>query len=97
MLTFTPGQNTISPKDLDGLIAIVSQFVRQTDDPFLFLDCLDQIKVTNGMKKILDLVTDFNKLCFETNAIILVSLNPGLFNKQQLADLEKEMIRVGYP
>ncbi|RQV97399.1 DUF835 domain-containing protein, partial [bacterium] len=72
-------------------------FVRQADDPFLFIDCVDQIKVANGMKKTLDLIADFNTLSFETNAIILVSINPGLFNKQQLADIEKEMIRAGYP
>lgn len=96
-LAFAPGQNTISPKDLDGLISVVSQFVRQADDPFLFIDCVDQIKVANGMKKTLDLIADFNTLSFETNAIILVSINPGLFNKQQLADIEKEMIRAGYP
>ncbi|MBN1551117.1 DUF835 domain-containing protein [bacterium] len=96
-LTFHEGKGTISPKDLDGFMTAVSNFLRQTKNSLLFIDCLDQIKVANGMKKTLDLIADFNKLCFETNMIILVSINPGLFSKQQLSNLENEMIRAGNP
>ncbi|HDQ46147.1 MAG TPA: DUF835 domain-containing protein [bacterium] len=96
-LTFDGKPDTISPKDLDGLTAIVSQFVRQTQAPILFVDCIDQIKLVNGLKKTRDLLSDLTTLCSETDAIVLLSISPGLFDREEWADLVGALTGVESP
>ncbi|NQT24660.1 DUF835 domain-containing protein [candidate division KSB1 bacterium] len=93
-LTFKNLKNTISPKDLDGLVSMVAVFVRQTENALLFFDCFDQIKFANGIKKALPLLIDLKKLCHETNAITLLSINPKMFDRQQWAYIETELTGV---
>ena len=90
-LTFQNRDQAISPKDTDGLINVVSAFVRGTEKSLLFLDCFDQIKFANGFAKALSVLKDFRQLCHENNSIMLIAISPKMFNQQQVADIETEL------
>ena len=92
--TFKNIENSISPKDVDGLSSLVSDFVRKTDKALIFLDCFDQIKFASGFEKSLSMLRDFKKLCNEHNSTILISVAPELFENHQLGDIEEELERV---
>ncbi len=92
--TFKNIENSISPKDVDGLSSLVSDFVRKTDKALVFLDCFDQIKFASGFEKSLSMLRDFKKLCNEHSSNILISITPELFEKHQLGDIEEELERV---
>ena len=93
-LSFNNVPNVISPKDMDGLSSIVSEFVRKTERSLLFLDCFDQIKFANGFEKSLSMLKDLLKLCRESNSIMLVSTPPQMFDEQQIATIELELEEV---
>ncbi len=94
-LTFKNVENAISPKDIDGLTSVVSDFARETEKSLLFLDCFDQIKFANGFEKSLSMLKDFRKLCNESSSNLLLSINPAMFEKSQVSTIEKELEEVG--
>jgi len=93
-LTFKKTEGTINPKDFVKLNRTISEFVKKPDASIVLLDCFDQIKFANGLQKSLTVLKDFRNLCNETSSIILISINPELFEKQQLAAIEKELEEV---
>ena len=94
-LTFKNVKDAISPKDIDGLTSVVSDFVRGAEKSLLFLDCFDQIKFANGFEKSLSMLKDFRKLCNESSSNLLLSINPAMFEKSQVSTIEKELEEVG--
>jgi len=90
-LTFEETEGTIGPKDVAKLNKTVSEFVKGDDESVVLLDCFDQIKLANGFDKSLTMLKDFRNLCNKNNSIILISINPQMFEKQELAAIEKEL------
>jgi hypothetical protein len=93
-LTFKKAEKTISPKDFVKLKRTISEFVKKPGASIVLLDCFDQIKFANGLRKSLTTLKDFRNLCNESNSIILISINPEIFEKQELAAIEKELEEV---
>lgn len=92
--TFKNIENSISPKDIDGLISLSLDFVNKTRESILFFDCFDQIKFVNGFDRFISMIINLKTLCKNNNFITLVSLNPEMFDKQQFLDIEKEFDEV---
>jgi len=92
--TFKNTENSISPKDINGLTSIVSDFIKKTENPMLFLDCFDQIKFANGFNKSMLLLKELISLCNINGLTILISLNPIIFEGQQLEIIENELEEV---
>ena len=90
-LTFEKGERTISPKDTDKLNKTVSEFVEGTHPGVILLDCLDQIKFANGFQKSLAILEDLRNLCSKNDSILLISVNPEMFEKQELQAIEKKL------
>ncbi len=88
-LAFEKGERTISPKDTDKLNKTVSEFVDGTQPGIVLLDCLDQIKFAKGFQKSLDILKDLRNLCSKNDSILLISVNPEMFEKQELQAIEK--------
>ncbi len=93
-LTFEKGERTISPEDTDKLNKAVSKFVKGTRPGIVLLDCLDQIKFANGFQKSLAILKDLRNLCSKNDSIILISVNPEMFEKQELQAIQKELKEV---
>ncbi|MDQ1327780.1 MAG: hypothetical protein QG641_1063 [Candidatus Poribacteria bacterium] len=94
--TFRNAENSISPRDLNGLTYIVSDFIGKTENPMLFLDCFDQIKFVNGFDKSILILKELKVFCIMNGLTMLISLNPKMFEGQQLAIIENELEEVGY-
>jgi len=90
-LTFEKADRTINPKDSAKLNRTVSEFLGRPGGSIVLIDCFDQIKFANGFQKSLTMLKGFRDLCKEHNSIILISINPEMFEKQELAAIEKEL------
>ena len=90
-LTFEKGERTISPKDIGKLNKTVSEFLEGTGPGIVLLDCLDQVKFANGFQKSLAVLKDLRNLCSENDSIVLISVNPEMFEKQELQAIQKEL------
>ena len=94
-LTFkTDVENTISPKDVDGTKSAISDFVGKTEKPVILLDCFDQLMLANGFEKSINMLKEIKDICMKNNANLLVSINPEMFEKEQLSVIEKEFEEV---
>ncbi len=71
------------------MVSVISDFARKAENPFIFLDCFDQIKFANGFEKSLYVLKDFISICNDSHAIILISLPAEMFERQQLEILDK--------
>jgi hypothetical protein len=97
-LTFdeTKTEKTVNPKNLARLSGITStELVKDSSKAVVLLDCLDQIVFANSFKKAKDLLGDMRELCQENSATFLLSIDPEMFEKDQLAAIEKELGEVG--
>ncbi len=90
-LTFKNVEKSISPKNVDGLASVISDFVRRTQKSLVFLDCFDQIKFAIGFDRALSVLKDFMRLCSENNSTILMSIPPNMFEVEQLAAIADEL------
>ncbi|MFC1717111.1 DUF835 domain-containing protein [Candidatus Poribacteria bacterium] len=90
-LTFKNVEKSISPKNVDGLTSVISDFIRKTQKSLVFLDCFDQIKFAIGFDRALSALRDFVRLCSENNSTILMSIPPNMFEVEQLAAIAGEL------
>ena len=93
-LSFKKAEGTINPKGFAKLNRTIAEFVKTPEGSIVLLDCLDQIKFANGLQKSLTMLKDLGNLCNENGSIILISINPEMFEKQQLIAIEKELEEV---
>ena len=79
---------------MDRLNKTVSEFVERTRPGIVLLDCLDQIKFANGFQKSLAILKDLRNLCSKNDSIVLISVNPEMFEKQELQAIQKGLKEV---
>lgn len=90
-LTFKEVENAISPKDLEGLKSVVSDFVWKAEKTVILLDCFDQIMLANGFEKSISMIREIKDICGKNNANLLLSVNTGVFEKEQIVAIEREL------
>ncbi len=93
-LTFEKGERTISPKDIDKLNETVSEFAEGSGPGIVLLDCLDQIKFANGFQKSLAVLKGLRDLPSKVDLVVLISVDPEMFEKQELQAIQKELKEV---
>ena len=88
-------ETTIDPKKADvELLPQIETFVKKTRRIIIFIDCLDQISVVKGFEITLKLIEDIKKICHEYHSILLLSVDPMMFEKGQLSTLDEEFWEV---
>ncbi len=92
--TFKNIENAIMPKNINGLLSIITDFVKKTENSMIFFDCFDQLRFANGFSKLISFFMELKAICSDHKSIILISLNPAMFNDQQFADIERELEEV---
>ncbi|MBU4256424.1 MAG: DUF835 domain-containing protein [Candidatus Thermoplasmatota archaeon] len=93
-LTFKEVENAISPKDIEGVKSVISDFLGKAEKPVILLDCFDQLILANGFEKSMNMLREIKDLCMKNNANLLLSINPEMFEKEQTATIEKELVEV---
>ncbi len=92
--TFNDTSNAILPRNVNELVSIISDFEQKTTDPIFFIDCLDQIKFAIGFGEFISTLKKIRQFCYDSSSILLVSLNPAMFEDQQLAIVDSEINEV---
>lgn len=84
-------ETTVNPQKLDvELIPQVENFVKKGKNTMVYMDCLDQISLVKGIDNTFTLVNDIRNICGENNSILLLSVNPETFDKEQLSFFKKD-------
>lgn len=88
-------ETTINPKKLDvDLIPQVEDFIKKGKNTMVYMDCFDQITLVKGFENTLTFINDIRNICRENNSFLLLSVNPKIFNKEQLSFFEKNFWRL---
>jgi len=88
-------ETIVNPKKLDvELVPQIEDFVKKGKRTIVYMDCLDQITLVKGFESTLTLISDIKNICQEKHSILLLSINPKMFEERQLSILEKEFLEV---
>jgi archaellum biogenesis ATPase FlaH len=86
-VAFRENENTVSPKDLDAIESIIFDFLNRAARPVILIDCLNEIRLTNGIDRTLNWLKRIEATCKGKNCILLISVNPAIVDKKELAEI----------
>jgi len=85
----------INPKKLNAeLIPQIEDFVKKGKRTMVYMDCFDQITLVKGFENTQILIKDIKNICQEHHSILLLSVDPKMFEEKQLPILEKGFLEV---
>lgn len=88
-------ETVVNPQKMDvEVIPQVEDFVKKGERTMVYMDCFDQITLVKGFGNTLTLINDIRNICRENNSILLLSINPEIFDKEQLSFFEKSFVEV---
>lgn len=88
-------ETTVNPKKIDvELILQIEDFVKKGKQTIVYMDCFDQVSLVKGFENTLTLISDIKNICRENHSILLLSVNPKMFEEKQISTLEKEFLEV---
>lgn len=93
-ISFKEGDNIISPKGINTIEQAISEFIKSMKTPFIFLDCFFVIMMINGWGTSLKWINRIKEKCRVNNSFFLISINPDMFEEEQLTFLEEEFIEL---
>lgn len=88
-LSFKGGENVISPKDILAIETTIGDFTERMKSATIFIDCFNEIREVNGWGKALLFLQKLKNICESNDAIIVLSINPLLFNEEQLSKIKE--------
>ncbi len=88
-LTPSLGKGMIDPKALNALTKIVYQFVTGNSRAVVLLDGMEYILLHNEFSKTLLFLENLNDLVVQTDAILLVPINPEAMQGHDVALMER--------
>ncbi len=84
------GEVAVPLEKLDKAIGVVSNyFFARPRKSVVFVDCLKELIVANGLEKAMDFLKEMTELCYRNNSNLIVQIDSSKFEKQQLAAIEK--------
>ncbi len=83
------GQNNVSPEQLSRLRQRITSFLSSKKDPIVVLDGLEYISLFNDISKLQIFVEQLNDAIMEWRAILLIPIDPRLFDQRTLARLQR--------
>lgn len=88
-VTFRESENTVSPRDMSAMESVVFDFLTQAQKPVIFIDCLNEIRLANGIDKTVHWLHRIASICKDKDCILLLSVNPDLWQEKELAVIER--------
>ena len=76
------------------MIPQIEDFVKKGEHAMVYMDCFDQITLVKGFENTLTLINDIRNICRENRSILLLSVNPEIFDRGQLSFLKKSFLEV---
>jgi hypothetical protein len=90
-VTFRESENTVSPRDTSAMESVVFDFLSQAQKPVILIDCLNEIRLANGIDKAVHWLRRIASICKDKDCILLLSVNPDLWEEKELALLERRI------
>ena len=76
---------------IEDIISKITKFIEDTNkDGILVIDCLDRIMTSIDFNTLLKIVQILKTQSIKNNSIIIISINPEIFEQKQLALIEQE-------
>lgn len=88
-VTFEENENTVSPRDVDAIESVIYDFLGQAERPVILIDCLNEIRLANGIAKTVNWLQRIKDTCREKDCILLISVNPEILDEEELAMIER--------
>ncbi len=88
-VTFRESENTVSPRDMAAMESVVFDFLGKAEKPVIFIDCLNEIRLVNGIDKTVHWLRRIASICKDKDCILLLSVNPDLWQEKELAVIER--------
>jgi archaellum biogenesis ATPase FlaH len=67
--------------------SIIFDFLNRAERPVILIDCLNEIRLTNGIDRTLNWLKRIEATCKGKNCILLISVNPAIVDKKELAEI----------
>lgn len=90
-----PGQDRVEPTNLSILENMVGDFMRKSDRAVVVMDGLEFLISNNHMKKVLKMVCSISDDAVLVDANLIISLDPNVMEKSEVALFEREFVVLG--
>lgn len=88
-LSERPNERSVLPQQLGKLLQRVSTFVKKEKPAVVFLDGLEYLSLFNDFSRLQMFVEQLNDIIMESHAILVVAIDPRLFDRRSLAKLRR--------
>jgi len=88
-LSERPNERSIPPQQLGKLLQRISIFVKKEKPAIVFLDGLEYLSLFNDFSRLQMFVEQLNDIIMESRAILLIAVDPRLFDQRSLAKLRR--------
>ncbi|MGB9882771.1 MAG: DUF835 domain-containing protein [Methanomassiliicoccales archaeon] len=88
-LSERPGERSVSPQQLGRLLQRITTFVKKESSAVVFLDGLEYLSLFNDFQRLQMFVEHLNDITMESRAILVVAVDPRLFDQRSLAKLRR--------
>jgi len=90
-VTFRESENAVSPRDTAAMESVVFDFLSQAQRPVILIDCINEIRLANGIDKTGHWLHRIASICKDKDCILLLSVNPDLWEEKELAVIERRI------
>jgi hypothetical protein len=90
-----PGQDRVEPTNLFILENMVGEFIRKSDRAVVLMDGLEFLIANNHMKKVLKTIYTISDDVVLSNANLIISLDPNVMEKSEVALFERDFNVIG--
>ena len=81
--------DSIAPGQLHRIRQRIEDFISSHEGEVVLLDGIEYLSLVNDFHRLLKFIEELNDLIMESNAILLVSVDPRLFDERSLACLRR--------
>ena len=85
------GSNSIDPATLEVIADIIKDFTRQSKNPVVLLDGLENLIIMNGFMSVLKFIYNIREWIIQHNAVFIFPVSPLTLNDKELAMLERDL------
>ncbi len=85
------GENQLRPGRLGVLMNIIDNFIDDNDQFVILLEGVDYLVLENKLDKILKLIYMISDKVVERDGVLIISMNPMLFDERDYARLQRDL------
>lgn len=89
------GQDVISPTNLGILTHTIVQFIEENPAGIVLLDGIEYLVSNNDFNKVLRMIDQVNDHVSQSQAMMIIPVDPRAFDQKELALLERNMEKIG--